>query len=560
MKRLTCSFIRTLSVSACVALAWSGFSASLFAATAVLRSTTDANRWANGGSITTTAWSSKTNYIEIVPGTQYQVIQGFGGAFSEMGWQCMQVLSAATRDSIVRALVDTSGCNFTICRTPLAGNDFCYDGGRLGWDACFTYNDNSGDYAMTKFSITRDRSYLIPFIKAALAVRPDLKLWASPWVAPSWLTSGIHSNQSNAYTALALYYKLYVQAYQAEGVNLIGIATQNEPDISGPFNAASQEIQFIKNYWGPLFKSENISVQIWNGTYWNPNHLDEYILPIMNDTAAKKYISYIGLQGCCNQSWQSNLHSSFPNQKIIETEGLAWENPDWTGGMNNFNNVCGWIGSWANMYMVWNMVLAEKGAPSRDQGALVHVTQATKRVDYTPSYYALRHFSYYVKPNAQRIGCTDNSGFSGRKLAFKNPNGDYVLVFSNTSSTQQQVSVKIGSDLYQGTVPGNSINTLLCQTGSTRIVKSSPPSPRAQTASAPRSVDIAVSTASVSMIVRSPGRHEIMVMSARGIPLACYCGSEPARYEYEVLHSGSGVYFVKIVTSCGKQVRRVVVR
>ena len=37
---------------------------------------------------------------------------------------------------------------------------------------------------MTNFSIARDQQKLIPFIKAALKVKPDIHLWASPWVVP----------------------------------------------------------------------------------------------------------------------------------------------------------------------------------------------------------------------------------------------------------------------------------------------------------------------------------------------------------------------------------------
>ena len=49
----------------------------------------------------------------------------------------------------------------------------------------YTLDDTAGDYAMANFSIARDREKLIPFIKAALQVKPDIHLWASPWVVPA---------------------------------------------------------------------------------------------------------------------------------------------------------------------------------------------------------------------------------------------------------------------------------------------------------------------------------------------------------------------------------------
>jgi glucosylceramidase len=37
---------------------------------------------------------------------------------------------------------------------------------------------------MANFSIDRDKTKLIPFIKAALQVKPDIHLWASPGWCP----------------------------------------------------------------------------------------------------------------------------------------------------------------------------------------------------------------------------------------------------------------------------------------------------------------------------------------------------------------------------------------
>ena len=37
-----------------------------------------------------------------------------------------------------------------------------------------------GDLAMEQFSIARDQCYLIPFVRAAMALQPDLRQFASP--------------------------------------------------------------------------------------------------------------------------------------------------------------------------------------------------------------------------------------------------------------------------------------------------------------------------------------------------------------------------------------------
>ncbi len=104
-------------------------------------------------------WASTTNYLEVFPSTTYQTIQGFGGCFSEMAWDAVQSLpSAAAQDSVIASLFDTSGCNYTICRMPIGSNDFA--------DSYYSLDDVSGDYSMTNFSLHRDSTKLIPFIRA----------------------------------------------------------------------------------------------------------------------------------------------------------------------------------------------------------------------------------------------------------------------------------------------------------------------------------------------------------------------------------------------------------
>ena len=68
----------------------------------------------------------------------------------------------------------------------------------------YTLDETAGDYAMANFSIARDREKLIPYIKAALQVRPDIHLWASPWIVPAWMKDSSGNMKSDAQTQGAL--------------------------------------------------------------------------------------------------------------------------------------------------------------------------------------------------------------------------------------------------------------------------------------------------------------------------------------------------------------------
>ena len=54
----------------------------------------------------------------------------------------------------------------------------------------FSYNDlpsGQTDINQTKFSINKDKTYLIPILKAILAINPAIKTIATPWSPPTWM-------------------------------------------------------------------------------------------------------------------------------------------------------------------------------------------------------------------------------------------------------------------------------------------------------------------------------------------------------------------------------------
>ncbi|MGW8317439.1 MAG: glycoside hydrolase family 30 protein, partial [Bacteroidales bacterium] len=63
--------------------------------------------------------------IQVFPGRELQTIEGFGSCFNELGWTSLNVLSEDDRENIMRELFSPGvGANFTICRMPVAANDF----------------------------------------------------------------------------------------------------------------------------------------------------------------------------------------------------------------------------------------------------------------------------------------------------------------------------------------------------------------------------------------------------------------------------------------------------
>src|SRR5258708_38338799 len=91
----------------------------------------------------------------------------------------------------------------------------------------------NSDPELMGFPIDRDRAYIIPVPREALAVNPKLKIIASPWSPPGWMkTSGAMIGGTllpSSFAPLARYFVRFVQSYEAAGGPIFSITPQNEP-------------------------------------------------------------------------------------------------------------------------------------------------------------------------------------------------------------------------------------------------------------------------------------------------------------------------------------------
>ncbi|MES2485137.1 MAG: glucosylceramidase, partial [Bacteroidota bacterium] len=68
---------------------------------------------------------------------------------------------------------------------------------------------------------------VVQMLKDILAINPNIKIVATPWSAPLWMKSNNSfvggSLKTEYYAAYAQYFVKYLQAMQAEGVNITAI-------------------------------------------------------------------------------------------------------------------------------------------------------------------------------------------------------------------------------------------------------------------------------------------------------------------------------------------------
>jgi glucosylceramidase len=415
------------------------------------------------------------NPIDISNLKRLQIIEGFGGAFSEQGWQALQQIDKQNQDKIFNALFSNEGANFEICRVPVGASDF-----GLEW---WSLNNTRGDFKMENFSIKRDKQYYIPYIKAAMEFKPELKVWASPWSPPAWMKASnffackgenawdncceeISENSHLIFTeqnqeAYALYLAKFVNAYQNEGINLYALHVQNEPAACQIFPSClwtgEQLRDFIKNYLGPHFDLNNVDAEIWLGSI-NNGEFNKYAGIVLADEEAKKYISGVGYQWAGKNAIGEN-HAKYPNMKLMQTEsecgnGLnTWEFSEYTFSLINH-----YLKNGANSYLYWNMVLDEHAFSTWmwRQNSLVTVNTANKTYSFNPEFYLMKHFSHFIPVNSYLLeNKIDNL------LAFLTPKNKVVIVFNNNQDDSIQKTFKIHSKTYSFTFKPHSFSTIV---------------------------------------------------------------------------------------------------
>src|SRR5579871_5544265 len=166
--------------------------------------------------------------VSVDPTKQFQVIEGFGGAFTEAAAVTLEKLSAANRQLALRAYFDPKeGHAYSLCRTHIGSCDFALGN--------YAYAETPGDVELKHFSIEHDRKSLLPMIHDAQKIAGSgLKIFASPWSPPAWMKTNGQMNcggklKPEYRAAWARYYARFVEEYAKEGVPIWALSVQNEP-------------------------------------------------------------------------------------------------------------------------------------------------------------------------------------------------------------------------------------------------------------------------------------------------------------------------------------------
>jgi glucosylceramidase len=450
--------------------------------TANWRSTTNAAKGVWNTPITLSS-TGGTPVITVTPGTQYQRVDGWGGAFNETGYHCIRDISASARTVVMQALYDplnVNGCRFNNGRVPIGMSDFTVN-------QVYSLDESAGDYALNNFSLHNDSLMNIAFVKAAQAVNPNVMIYGSPWTPPQWMKSsgtwggcGTINQNAQTWTSYAMYFRKFVQGWRKAGIPVNIVYPQNEPtwcagghpSCSWSTTSASNTLMnWVRDYLGPNFVADTLgternATQVWCGT-WNISDYNNNIAPFLNDATCRTMITGIGVQRDGNNAQNSasqNTYYQSLHYHAMETETNCWSGANsWTDAMNTFQQIYNHEIANTGCYNMWNMILDANYNyvtwMGRSQNSQVTVTFPSQAVTYNPEFYIMMHWSRYVKPGAVRIDVANTNTGALRAAAFKNPDGTIILEIQNYSGATVSPLIRVGTQYFTPALVTSSVNT-----------------------------------------------------------------------------------------------------
>jgi glucosylceramidase len=397
---------------------------------------------------------------------KYQQMDGFGASFTDASaYLVYNKLSPEKRREVMEKLFDREkGIGISFLRQPMGATDYT--------TKLYSYDDlPSGvneDPELKYFSIDHDKKYIIPLLKEAMEINPELKIMASPWSPPGWMkTTGSMiggSLRRSYYGVYAQYFVKFIKAYEAEGIPIYAITVQNEPlyvpkEYPGMKMDWVEQADFIGEYLGPAFESAGIKTKIlcydhnWDNT--------TYAAYVLSHEKASKYVagSAWHFYGGKHEA-MSKIKEMFPDKEIWFTEGSGgdWVPAFFNAYMDQMMHVIRIPRNWAKTVVWWNIALDEKRGPTILSNStcrgLIEINQKTNEVKYNVDYYTLGHISKFVLPGAYRI---DSYTYQDRleSVAFLNPNGSRVLIVSNRTNTTKKIQVvEDGLEIFSYVLPG----------------------------------------------------------------------------------------------------------
>jgi glucosylceramidase len=450
------------------------------------------------------AWKPVTEVssdaIALDPAATRQEMLGFGAALTDASCWVLSQIPGDDRAALMHELFAPDEMAMNVCRTCTGSSDYAR--------TVYSFDDSDqDDPELKKFSIDHDKAYILPVLKDARKLNPDLFLFSSPWSPPGWmkfnrsmLGGTIKKSSLEPYSRYVL---KFLEAYKAEGVAMDAITIQNEVDttVDGRYPsclwAQEDEILFVRAHLGPLMRKANCPTKIWildhNFNLWGR------AIAELSDPGVYEYADGVAWHAYAGEvTGMTQVHNAFPQKNAYFTEGGPRGGPG-QGGASSNNRLTAWapwaewansvVRNWARSITMWNVALDEHGTPYIGRrgtavpqvpavprptvgagggggGGVITVENATHKVTRSARFWALAHYSKHVRRGA-KVFRTDGMADSAAQTStgavshagFRNPDGSFVVVLSNRGP-EKRVQLLLGSSALDVDLPADSVHTL----------------------------------------------------------------------------------------------------
>ena len=381
--------------------------------------------------------------VDVDAAEERATYRGLGVSLTDASAWLLAQLSAEKRRAVLEAVFSQErGAALSGVRLNIGASDYS--------TAIYCYDDTPGDVEMKHFSIDRDRHWLIPMAKEAMAVNPEIFFFAAPWSPPAWMktTNNFIDGhfKDGCEPAMANYLAAYVREMRKSGVPVGAVTVQNEAALStrGTYPScvfsAQQEALVCKLLRRKLL-SEGSDAQVW---LWDWNTFQSIqggdvrtgrLASQLEDPellASIDAIAWHSYSSGAERMWP--FKQKYPQLHFYHTEqGPAKHDPRRTQRW--------WLDRLAMMmengcetFTGWNLCLTDDGQPLTGPHLWMGlVTVDLDTGDFTPSaqYDVFRHVGPFVKKGAKILRPPAFDADECKTLLFRNPDGEYVLVVAS---------------------------------------------------------------------------------------------------------------------------------
>lgn len=296
------------------------------------------------------------------------------------------------------------------------------------------------------------------WVQQQAQLRGVSKIMATVWSPPAWMkTNNSIANggylRTPMYQAFADYLAAYVLHYKARfGINIYGVSIANEPNKIMNYGSSQWTAQnmhdFILNNLGPTFQKNNVTAKImmpespgWNMSVASRTFDDKNAAAFVGVAIAHDYdMSYDPAQVAVAKMlrlpvWQTEVSDLAPSDPSM-ANGLKW-------AISIHNHM---TQAETNAWLYWAGILDARD-PQTGQG-LILFDARSGTFTLPKRFYALGHFSKFIRPGYVRLDCASSPMPGMYTSAYKDPvAGKFVVVAINSNTATEAFTMQLNVSL-----------------------------------------------------------------------------------------------------------------